>query len=190
MLSGQAQLWKRQGVSGCWEMLLSNFGITDWKDVTVLAFCRAFRNSTSPCLSSLSSPSLPFPLLYMQYSQSGKMSNHCFRKCLYYISMLLSPPPLLLFFFLPRRQCFWPLVIFVPHVLILQLKKPLFFPLCYCRSHPASSPSWFSLPCALLCMFRRDFCCERFSPSSNSETKSLMVDSKSSLFRLYYIVFQ
>lgn len=178
MVSVQVQLWKKQGISGCWELLLSNFVITNWKDATVFWPFVKHSKIQPFCVFLAYLVLLAFLLLCFMYNtqkvakcQISALGNAFFTniRCWWFFCFAL-------FVFFPRRQWFWPLVIFALRVLILQLKKRKKIPRCYWESQPESF--WVSLPCALLCMFHRDLCCKIFSPSYNTETEILMVDTK------------
>lgn len=136
MVSIQAQLWKKQDVFGFWEMLLSNFGITNWKDVTVYW----------PFVEHLEIQHLRVFLAYLillgflilcfvcntqkvTKCQTSALGN-AFITYLCCFFFFFFPA----FFFPRKRQCFWPLVIFSPRVLILQLQNPFFSPMLLQRS--------------------------------------------------------
>lgn len=131
VVSVQAQLWKKQSVSGCWEMLLSNFGITNWKDVTV--FWPLVEHSEIQRLHVFLAYLVLLAFLFLCFICNTQKVAKCQTSALgnVFITYLCC-----CFFFFPllfssshRRRYFWPLVIFTPHVLILQLKKTHFSPM-------------------------------------------------------------
>lgn len=122
------QALKDQRVSGWWEKLSSNPGITNWKDVTVFYPFVEHSKVQHPHII-LGYPVLPAFLFLCFMCNTQKMTKcqtsalgNAFITYLCYFFVLFC----FLFsaFFLPLGDSiFWPLVIFAPLLLILHMKK-------------------------------------------------------------------
>lgn len=167
MLSVQAQLWKKQGVSGWWAMLLSNFGITNWKDITV--FYPFIKHSKIQHLHIFLAYPVLLACLFLCFMCNNQKVAKCQTSalgnafithlCSFFVFCCFSPL---------RRPYFWPLVIFAPLVLILHIKKQ-FFPNVIAKVTLNRSGFLY------LVHVSWKFCSKRFSCSSSSESRSLMI---------------
>lgn len=160
MISIRAQLWKKPGVSGCWEILLSNFDITNWKEVTVFwPFVQHFK---IPHLDVFLAYLVLLAFLFHLPKGNPFITYIC-------CALLFSPVPS------PQDSMFLTISNFYTPCFYSAIEKTFFLPMLLWKS------LWIILVLFTFCIVVRlcdtDFCCKRFSLSSNSESKSLLVDT-------------